>query len=73
MPGRPPATPQIRPMTHAACSATGGRTCAMNANAIDSEIWAKQMKTPSSTSRVQCVSLSGSSGVAAAADSSTWC
>ena len=50
IPDRPPRTVQIRPTTHAACSATGGLMCAMNANATDSGICAKQIVMPSSTS-----------------------
>mmetsp|Transcript_5635 Transcript_5635/g.14921 ORF Transcript_5635/g.14921 Transcript_5635/m.14921 type:complete len:201 (-) Transcript_5635:184-786(-) len=50
MPERPPKMVQMRPTTHAACSATGGLMCAMKAKATDSGTCAKQIVMPSSTS-----------------------
>ena len=61
MPGRPPKRPQISPTIHAECSATGGRTCAISANAIDSGICAKQMTTPSIVSRTTTAAVTGGS------------
>ena len=63
MPGRPPKRPQISPTIHAECSATGGRTCAISANAIDSGICAKQMTTPSIVSRTTTAAVTGGSAL----------
>mmetsp|Transcript_29672 Transcript_29672/g.81686 ORF Transcript_29672/g.81686 Transcript_29672/m.81686 type:complete len:210 (-) Transcript_29672:171-800(-) len=53
MAGRPPKRLQTSPTIQAACSATGGRTCARKAKATDSGIWAKPMVIPKSTSFVK--------------------
>mmetsp|Transcript_24964 Transcript_24964/g.59330 ORF Transcript_24964/g.59330 Transcript_24964/m.59330 type:complete len:233 (+) Transcript_24964:119-817(+) len=52
IPGRPPKALQMNPTIHAACSAMGGLMFAMKAKATDSGIWAKQIVTPSNTSRI---------------------